>query len=116
MLTVSNYYQQSHDLPAENGYQIMLLKWTDASTYLREASKCGTVVGLVASASSLVFKFDPTVALVCTAVSGVNWLLSRSCAKKLEPQAEEMIEHFKDLRARRNLLSQNEARTFRLIN
>ena len=32
MFNTSNYYQQSQDLPAQNGYQLMLLKLADTST------------------------------------------------------------------------------------
>lgn len=98
MLHISNYYEQSRGLPAQNGFQIALLQWADTSTLLRETTKLGTVVGLATSASSVVFNFDPTVALTCTAVCGISWLLTRTCAQKLEPQAQIMIQHFKDLR------------------
>jgi hypothetical protein len=98
MFNISNYYEQSRGLPAQNGFQIAILKWADASTLLRETTKLGTVVGLVSSASSVVFNFDPTIALTCTAVCGISWLLTRTCAQKLEPEAQSMIQHFKDLR------------------
>jgi hypothetical protein len=69
MFNVSNYYQQSQSLPAQNNLQLILLKCTDTCTFLRETSKCGTVVGLVISVSSMVFNFNPNIALTCTAIS-----------------------------------------------
>jgi hypothetical protein len=98
MFNTSNYYDQSRGLPAKNDHQLMLLKWADTSTLSREISKVGTIVGLVSSVSSLVFNYDPTIPLICTAVSGCSWLLFSTCAKKLEPQAQHMLQYFKDLR------------------
>jgi hypothetical protein len=115
MFNISNYYQQSHGLPAEDELQLMLLKWADASTLVRESSKYGTAIGLVVSATSLVFNFNPTIALTFTAISGVSWLLSRTCAQKLEPEAEEMIKHFKELKEGRHIIHQNDAKTFGLL-
>lgn len=99
MFNVSNYYQQSEGLPIKNSFQLTLLQWTDASTVLRETSKCGAVTSLVVSASSLIFNFDPTIALTCTAISGVSWLLTRTCAQKLEPEAKKLIEDLKNEKA-----------------
>lgn len=98
MFNVSNYYEQSRGLPAQNGLQIAILQLADTFTLLRETTKLGTVVGLVSSASSVVFNFDPTIALTCTAACGISWLLTRTCAQKLEPKAQSMIQHFKELR------------------
>lgn len=103
MFNVSNYYEQSQGLPAQNSLQIAILKWADTSTILRETTKLGTVVGLVSSASSVVFNLDPTLSLTFTAVCGMSWLLTRTCAQKLEPKAQDMIQHFKDLRDRETL-------------
>lgn len=98
MFNVSNFYEQSKTLHAQNSFQIALLKLTDATTLLRETSKVGIVVGLVSSASSVVFNFDPTIALTCSLVCVLSYMVTRTCAKCLEPQAEEMIQHFKDWR------------------
>lgn len=98
MFNMTNYYQQSLVIPAQNSLQITILELADLSTALREITKLGTVVGLVSSASSVVFNFDPTLALACTAVCGTSWLLTRKCAQYLEPEAQEIIQHFKDLK------------------
>ena len=39
----SNYYEQSLKLPRENSYQIMILKWADSATFVRETTKIGTL-------------------------------------------------------------------------
>ncbi len=98
MFNTSNYYDQSIGLPAKNDYQLILLRLADTSTFLRETSKVGTVVGLVSLASCVIFNFDPTIALTCTAISGCSWLLSNTCAKKLEPQAQDRLQYFKNVR------------------
>lgn len=98
MFNTSNYYQQSIGLPVQNGFQIAILQWADAAAFLREIAKVGTVVGLVSSASSVVFNFDPTIALTCTAVCGISWFLTKTCAQKLEPKAQEMIKYLERLR------------------
>jgi hypothetical protein len=98
MIKTSNYYEQSMELPAQNSFQLMLLQLTDATTLLREGSKMGTVIGLVSLAASAVFNFNPSPALTCTVVSGLAWVLSRTCAQKLEPQAQDMIQHFVNIR------------------
>lgn len=76
----------------------MALQCADASTLLRETTKVGAVIGLVTSASSTFFNFNPKIALVCTAVCGVSWILSRACAQRLELIAQDVIKHLKDLR------------------
>lgn len=101
MFQTSDYYRQSMSLPAENSFQIALLQWTDTAIFLREASKMGTLIGTVVSASSLVFNFDPTIALSCTAVFIVTFAVTRECAKSWEPQAKDMIQHFKQLQGQR---------------
>ena len=98
MFQVSNYYEQSRTLPAQNSFQIMTLKCADTATVLREGSKIGIAIGLVSSAASVVFNFNPTAALTCTAVCALTWFLSRTCAQKLEPQAQGMIQHFKNVK------------------
>ena len=81
-----------------NTYQLRLLQWADASTLLRETSKIGTVVGLASAVAGVVFNFDPTVALTCAAVSGTAWVLFSTCARKLEPQACNLIKYLKDVK------------------
>jgi hypothetical protein len=98
MIKVSNYYVQSIGLPMHNSYQLRLLQWADASTLLRETSKIGTVVGLVSSAAGVIFNFDPTVAIACTAVSGTAWVLFSTCARQLEPEACKTIKYLKDVK------------------
>lgn len=98
MFRVSNYYEQSRTLPVQNSFQLMILQWADAATLLREGSKMGTAIGLVSSAASVVFNFNPTTALTCTAVCGLTWVLSRTCAQKLEPRAQNRIQYFKNVR------------------
>ncbi len=98
MWKVSNYYQQSKELPAQNDFQLMTLWWTDVSTHLREATKCATVIGLVVSASSLVFNFDPTAPLTLTAICGTSWLFSSVCVNQLEPNAKELIGIFQRMK------------------
>ena len=98
MIKTSNYYEQSVGLPVRNMYQLRQLQWTDALTVLRETSKIGTAAGLASSAAAFVFNFDPTVAITCTVVSGVTWALFSTCAKRLEPQACDLIKYLKDVR------------------
>ena len=98
MFKISNYYDQSKGLPVKNSYQHMLLRWSDASTLLREVSKIGTLVGLVCFVASAVFNFDHKVAVTFTAFSTCSWFLFRTCSRKLEPQARDMLQYFKDLR------------------
>ena len=95
MFNFPNYYAQSGGL-IKSSYQLMLFEWTDISILLREISKVGIVVGLVSSASSVVFNFDPTHAINWTAISGCSWLLFRTCAKKLEPQAQHMLQSLRE--------------------
>lgn len=95
---ISNYCEQSKGLPAENEFQLTVLKWADAATFLREGGKFGTAIGLASSAASVVFNFNPTVSLTCTAVCGLTWLLGGACAQRLEPQAQAMLDHFKELK------------------
>lgn len=97
MFNPSDYYQQSIQLQAQNSFQVILLKWTDAVTLVRETTKVAVVVGLVSSASSPFFDFNPAIPLTCTAVCGICWLISRSCAQNYEPQAQQMIQLFKRL-------------------
>jgi len=101
MFNVSNYYEQSRELPAENSYQIGLLRLADASTLLRETTKWIMVAGLVSLALSAVFNFDPPIAFTYTAAVGIFWLFTRTCAKDLELEAQDMIKHFIELRNRR---------------
>lgn len=98
MFNVTNYCEQVRGLPAENDFQLVLLNCTDISTYVRETCKCGAVVSLVISASSAVFNFDPTIAFTSTPIFGVSWLIGRTCAQKLEPQAQDMIKYFKEMK------------------
>jgi hypothetical protein len=98
LFNTSDYYVQSFGLPVKNGYQLTLLKWADTSTLFREAGKAGTIMGRVSSVSSFVFNFNPTISLLCTAISCCLWLLFSTCAKKLEPQAQDMIQYFKNVR------------------
>ncbi len=92
--SVSNYYGRSKELPVKNSFQLLTLQWADLSTLLREGSKLGVVVGLVVAASSQVFSFNPTLVLSGTAVSGVCWLVTGMAARRLEPQAERMIQEW----------------------
>lgn len=98
MFNLSNYYEQSRGLPAENDYQLILLKMTDASTLGRETAKIAALIGFVGSVSGVIFNFDPMKPLYWTMAFGASWLIARACAHKLEPQAEDMIRHFKELR------------------
>lgn len=103
MLNITNYYNQSIGLPADNSYELALLKWTDISTFLRETSKVGILIGIVSSASSLIFNFDPAIPVTCTIISGCTCILLTACARKLEPQAQQMLQHFKELQKERGV-------------
>jgi len=97
----SNYYEQSLKLPCENSYQIMILKWADNATFVRETTKIGTLVGLVSSAASVFFAFDTT--YLCVAAGcGIIWFAAGKCAQWLEPQAQAMIQHFKNIRDKKD--------------
>ena len=98
MIAISNYYEQSQGLPRKNSYQTIPLRLADASTILREASKLGTMIGLVGCASCAFFDFNLKFSLNFTIASGVSWALYSFCAKKMEPEAQEMIQYFKDLK------------------
>ncbi len=101
IFNVSNYYEQSRGLPKENDFQIMTVKLADYSTYARELTKVVAVAGLVTTAVCFLFNSDPTIPLICTTISGIGWLLTRTCAQRLEPQAQDMIKHFRALQAER---------------
>jgi len=98
MIKLSNYCKQAEELPAQNEYQIAILKIADSSTFLREATKIGTVIGIVGLSASKVFNFNPAVAVSFTIVCGVSWLLFRTCAQRIEPKAQNMIQHFQELK------------------
>ena len=114
MFKVSNYCEQSKNLPVQDGFQLICLQWADASTILREGSKIGFLVGLTVSISSNFFNFKATPALVFTAVCAVSWLLFRTCAQKLEPQARNMIKSFQESKTRQHLLTPQQASSFGL--
>lgn len=97
MINTTNYYGQAEGLPVENGFQRKVLRFADSATLLREVGKLGSVVGLVSSAASMVFTYDPTLSLTVTAVGGVMWLCFSKLAQKLEPEARVMIEYFREL-------------------
>ena len=105
MLSFTNYYQQTVNLPAKNCSQQILLHLTDVSTFAREISKALTVVGLGASALRVLFNVNETTDLAWTAAFGVSWLLSKNIAQRLEPQAKNMIAHFKKLQEERTPFS-----------
>lgn len=117
MFNFTNYDEQSRGLPFENGFQILLLQWTDRAVLLREAGKMGAVIGLVTSASSFIFNFNPTTALTCTAVCSAAWLLARTCTNKFEPQAQAMIKSLKEKPVEMEFykLNPHRARTLGLI-
>lgn len=98
MFNSTNYYEQSKSLPVQNSFQITLLKFADASTFIRETSKMATLVGLISTAASLVFDFNSTLPITTAVVSAVCWGLSSACANGLESQAQSMIKDFKELK------------------
>lgn len=115
MLNISNYEKQSQNLPVQDGLQLTIFKLADDFTRIREISKCGAVIGLVVSASSYVFNFDSTTAVTWTAITGVIWGLSRTCAKKYEPEAKEIIKHLKEIKDGKDQMSESEARFLGLV-
>ena len=98
MFRVSDYRQQAEGLPRKNSYQLKTLEWADAATFFRETSKWGTIAGVTTSIAVVAFNRDPTFSLIYTAINGTAWLVFKTCANHLEPQAQEMIQYFKDLR------------------
>lgn len=115
MFTFPNYYQQSRNLPVEDDFQLFLLSCTDTSILFRETSKCGAVASLAVSAASTVFNINPTIPLTCTAIFGAFWLLGRTCAQKLEPQAKDMIQYFQDMKDNKYAVNQADAMKMGLI-
>lgn len=114
MFNTTSYYQQSRGLPAENGFQHAILKWADTSTTLREVGKVGTVIGSVSTVASTFFGYDPTLSLSATAVSALTWLCCHELAQNLEPQAQSMLEHFRDLERERRNNPRDESNVVRL--
>lgn len=112
MFNTSNYSQQSVGLPVQNPFQLEVLQWADRATFLRETTKIGTVVGLVTSAASIIFSSDPIYPLAFTTACGISWLLTKTCAAKLEPEAQDTLLFFKDLKDGTNNSSYAGIKTF----
>ncbi len=97
----SNYYEQSKrrdDIQRLHGEHLeygsvnpKTLQFIDTITHNRELCKMGTLVGVVSSAVSIIFHFNPNVPLICTATSGVLWLSFAGWAKLLEYEAQDII-------------------------
>lgn len=104
MLKTSNYNDQSKNLSPDI-YQSVFLKWTDGLVASREITKLGTLVGLVCSVSSCAFDFHPATPITWTAATGCTFMLFSIYSKKLEPQAQQMIEGLKAAKSEKNLIS-----------
>lgn len=83
-------------LPLQDDSQLRVLSSADTAVTLREGSKIGVAIRLVSSAASLVFNFNPTIPAGFTAIWGLAWILSRTCAQHFESKAQEMIKSFTD--------------------
>ncbi len=108
MFTSTSYYQQSIGLPVENDTQLTILKLADNSTTLREIGKIGSIIGTVSIAASTVFGYSPTLSISATAVSALAWFFCHKIAQSVEPQAQSMLKHFKDLEREKNNKAQED--------
>jgi hypothetical protein len=97
MCNYSNYYEQARILGGLSVQDAIVVKEADAYTFYREVSKVAMVIGLVSSATSVIFQRDPAAFLTFTAFSGFFWCYFQTCAQYLEAQAKHAIKQVKTI-------------------
>jgi len=98
MASLPHYRKLSRILPLQNSYQVWLLQVADGIALCREVSKYATGASAVWLVASPFFQQSSAAALTCTAISGVCWLMTKTCSGYTDAEAQRMLKHFMDIR------------------